>query len=107
MGGEATTTGAAGGAGLIITLMTSSETLATFSSFKPSPLVSNWRVPPAEGLRLLGLMRSSDRPREVISMTSLLVILLPSGWLQVAETRRRNKAARGGVSCFRTLQNKI
>ena len=100
MGVAATTTVAAAGAGLIITLMTSSETLAALSSFSRSTLVSNWSVPPAEALRILAMITSSDRPRLLISMTSLLVILLPSDWLQVVETRRRKTAARRVVSCF-------
>ena len=78
MGAAATTTGPAGGAGLIITLMTSSETLAALSSLRPFTLVSNCRVPPALAARILAMMTSSASPRPTMSMTSWLVILAVS-----------------------------
>src|SRR5664279_1896929 len=91
MGAAATTMGPAGGAGLIITLMTSSETLAAWRPLRPLTLVSNCRVPPALAARILAMMTSSERPRPTMSMTSWLVILMESCWLHAVEERRRNR----------------
>src|SRR5580698_2078838 len=107
MGVAATTTWAAAGAGLIITLMTSSETLAALSSLRASMLVSNWSVPPAAAERILAMMISSERPRPTMSMTSLLVILLPSCWLHVAGRIKRNKAASKKVRRFMGPPDKL
>src|SRR6516165_1807608 len=71
---------AGGGAGLIMTLMIDSETLAALSAFSPSTLVSKLTasVPASYAWRIFAMITSSERPNFVISMTSWLVSRLRS-----------------------------
>jgi hypothetical protein len=66
---DATTTGAGGGVGFTITLITASETFAAFKVFNPSTDVSNFNPSP-DTLRIFAMITSSERPMAVISITS-------------------------------------
>src|ERR1700751_5682230 len=73
MGAAVETTGGGGGAGLIITLMTASETLAALRALRPSTEVSDLEASAPVALRIFAMMTSSERLRLVISMMSGLV----------------------------------
>jgi hypothetical protein len=70
IGAAVVTTGEGGGVGLIITLMTASETLAVLRALRPSMEVSNLEASAPVALRILAMMTSSERLRLVISMMS-------------------------------------
>src|SRR6516225_1572616 len=81
------------GAGLIITLITASETFAAFSAFRLSTLVSNFRPSAPLTLRIFAIMTSSERPAATIAMMSWLVSLLAISWPQAEDARKRQRSA--------------